>query len=867
VYVGALGHMWGPNKERGVFKTIDGGETWTPSLFINADTGVSDLAMDPFDSNTLYAAAYEVRRDGFAGGDPEKGWGPGSGIYKTTDAGRTWRKLTEGLPPGDLGRIGIDVSVSNPSVLYAVVQTPTTAPRETTDEAGPPPPAPKTMKDGGVFRSDDRGETWHWVNATDNRPFYYSQVRIDPSNENHLFVMGSTDSESDDGGHTFRNQTWNIHVDHHAMWIDPRDPKRILDGNDGGIDVTWDGGRSWEFLNQLALSQMYSVDVDMRKPYFIYGGAQDYCSWGGPSETRKSVGIQVSDWFKVQTGDGFQVRVDPTDYTIVYAESQNGGLVRHDLKSGRNTSIKPRARLGEPAYRFNWETPLLISAHDPKTIYVGANYLFKSVNRGDAWTAISPDLTSEKVATISTFAESPLDAAVLYAGTDDGNVWVTRDGGRNWKNITTKFPGMPGKRWVSRVIASRFNAGTAYLAFDGHRSDDLTTYLFKSTDFGDSWKAMKGDLPPATPVRVIREDVKNPHLLFAGTEAGAYASFDDGTHWMRLMNNLPTVPVADLIVHPRDGDLVAATHGRSFYVMDVSPLQEITPQVLAANAHLFSVKPAIAFDDRVFTTDEFLAQKRFIGSNPAPGATISYYVKSAPGSAALTILDKSGAVVRELKATKEAGINRVLWDLRGKPPVQTPRPGGGEAGGGRGGGGFGGNALGALVDPGEYVARLTVNGEEFTTPVVVDADPLVTTTAEDRAKRRTVVASVLALQGKTEPASVRAESASDQLAALRKSVDAFAPAPAVVKSAAKDAAEQAAKIKTELARVNRSTTQLFGQISGSPFLPTDTQRLELEDLSKEFADQSAALTTLLTTTLPALDKQLNDAGVPRIIVK
>jgi photosystem II stability/assembly factor-like uncharacterized protein len=869
VYVGALGHMWGPNKERGVFKTIDGGETWTPSLFINADTGVSDLAMDPFDSNTLYAAAYEVRRDGFAGGDPEKGWGPGSGIYKTTDAGRTWRKLTEGLPPGDLGRIGIDVSVSNPSVLYAVVQTPTTAPRETTDEAGPPPPAPgpKTMKDGGVFRSDDRGETWHWVNATDNRPFYYSQVRIDPSNENHLFVMGSTDSESDDGGHTFRNQTWNIHVDHHAMWIDPRDPKHILDGNDGGIDVTWDGGRSWEFLNQLALSQMYSVDVDMRKPYFIYGGAQDYCSWGGPSETRKSVGIQVSDWFKVQTGDGFQVRVDPTDYTIVYAESQNGGLVRHDLKSGRNTSIKPRARLGEPAYRFNWETPLLISAHDPKTIYVGANYLFKSVNRGDAWTAISPDLTSEKVATISTFAESPLDAAVLYAGTDDGNVWVTRDGGRNWKNITTKFPGMPGKRWVSRVIASRFNAGTAYLAFDGHRSDDLTTYLFKSTDFGDSWKAMKGDLPPATPVRVIREDVKNPHLLFAGTEAGAYASFDDGTHWMRLMNNLPTVPVADLIVHPRDGDLVAATHGRSFYVMDISPLQEITPQVLAANAHLFSVKPAIAFDDRVFTTDEFLAQKRFIGSNPAPGATISYYVKSVPGSAALTILDKSGAVVRELKATKEAGINRVPWDLRGKPPVQTPRPGGGEAGGGRGGGGFGGNALGALVDPGEYVARLTVNGEEFTTPVVVDADPLVTTTAEDRAKRRTVVASVLALQGKTEPASVRAESASDQLAALRKSVDAFAPAPAVVKSAAKDAAEQAAKIKTELARVNRSTTQLFGQISGSPFLPTDTQRLELEDLSKEFADQSAALTTLITTTLPALDKQLNDAGVPRIIVK
>ncbi|HWF85319.1 MAG TPA: hypothetical protein VG222_10740, partial [Vicinamibacterales bacterium] len=708
-----------------------------------------------------------------------------------------------------------------------------------------------------------RGETWHWVNATNSRPFYYSQVRVDPANENHLFVMGSSDAESDDGGHTFRNQTWNIHVDHHAMWIDPRNPKHILDGNDGGIDVTWDGGRSWEFLNQLALSQMYSVDVDMRKPYFIYGGAQDYCSWGGPSETRKSVGIQVSDWFKVQTGDGFQVRVDPTDYTIVYAESQNGGLVRHDLESGRNTSIKPRARSGQPAYRFNWETPLLISAHDPKTIYVGGNYLFKSTDRGDAWTAISPELTTEKVATISTFAESPLDAAVLYAGTDDGNVWVTRDAGRNWKNITSKFPGMPGKRWVSRVVASRYNTGTAYLAFDGHRSDDLTTYLFKSTDYGDSWKPLKGDLPAATPVRVVREDVKNPHLLFAGTESAAYASFDDGARWIRIMNNLPTVPIADLIVHPRDGDLIAATHGRSFYVMDISPLQELTPQVVASNAHLFSVKPGMAFDYRVFTNDEFLAQKRFVAGNPPPGVTISYYVKSAPGSVTLAVLDKSGTVIRELTPTKEAGINRAQWDLRGKPPVVSGRAGGaGEPGGaGRGGG------QGALVDPGEYIAKLTVNGEELTTPVVVEPDPLVTTTMKERTQRRGVVASALALQGKTAPASERAQSASDQLEALQKSVDGFASAPAAAKTATKDAAAQAVKIKTELARLNRSTTQLFGQISGSPFPPTDTQRLELEDLTKEFADQSTALNTLLAATVPALEKQLNEAGVPRIIVK
>ena len=393
----------------------------------------------------------------------------------------------------------------------------------------------------------------------------------------------------------------------------------------------------------------------------------------------------------------------------------------------------------------------------------------------------------------------------------------------------------------------------------------MTTYLFKSTNFGDSWKPLKGNLPANMPVRVIREDVKNPHLLFVGTEAAAYASVDDGARWIRLMNNLPTVPVADLIVHPRDGDLIAATHGRSFYVMDVSPLQELTPEVLASRAHLFTVKPAVAYDYRVFTNDEFLAQKRFIADNPPPGVTISYYVKSAPAAASLTILDKGGAVVRVLTATKEAGINRVQWDLRGKPPVSTRRAG---AGGGRGGGGgFGGNAQGALVDPGEFVAKLVVDGQELTTPVVVEPDPLVTTTTEDRVQRRGVIASVLALQAKTEPASVKAESASDQLEALEKAVSGFAPAPAAVKAAAKSAAEDGVKIKTELARLNRSTTQLFGQISGSPFLPTETQRQELDDLTKEFAEQSAALSTLLGSTVPALDKQLNDAGVPRVIVK
>jgi len=871
VYVAALGHIWGANKQRGVYKTTDGGLTWTQSLAINDDTGVVDLAMDPGDPNTLYAAAYEVRRDGFAGGDPGKQWGPGSGIYKTSDGGRNWRKLTQGLPKGDLGRIGLAAAPSNPAVVYAVVQTPTTAPAGTGDENAPPaPPAgPRTMRDGGVFRSDDRGETWRWVNSVDNRPFYYSQVRVDPTNENHLFVLGANNSESDDGGTTFRTVTENIHVDHHAMWIDPKNPRHILDGNDGGIYMTWDGGHTWDFQNQMALSQMYSVDVDMRRPYYIYGGSQDYCSWAGPSATRNQVGIKYADWFKVQTGDGFQVRVDPTDYNIIYAESQNGGVVRHDLHSGRNTGIKPTAHSGQPAYRFNWETPLLISAHDPKTIFMGGNLVFKSTDRGDSWKSISPELTTEKAGTITTIAESPLDSAVLYAGTDDGNVWATRDG-KNWRNITASVPGMPGKRWVSRLVASRYDAGTVFLAFDGHRSDDFTTYLFESRDYGATWKSIRADLPPSTPVRVIREDVKNANLLFVGTESAAYVSVDAGAHWVPLMNHLPTTPVADLIVHPRDGDLIAATHGRSFWVMDISPLEELTPAVLASDAHLFTVKPAIAFDYRVFTTDEFLAEKRFIGENPPMGATVSYYLKSGGGDVKLAIVDKTGAVVRDLPATKEKGINRVQWDLRGKSLVQPPGRGGRGGGEGRGaapgaapgGGRAGANA--ALADPGDYIARLTIDGKEFTTPIHVDADPYANVSADEIQARRGVITAVMALQARTEPASTRADSLDTQLDSLSKNVP---DAPAAIKDTIAAALKESGKVKTEMARINRGVTQLFGQVSGSPFLPTGTQREQLEDLQKDFEKQSEALDTLLKTTVPGIDKQLNDANVPRISVK
>ncbi len=865
VYVAAAGHTWGPNKERGLYKTTDGGRTWTNTLFIDENTGFIDVAMDPHDPNTLYAASWERRRDAFAGGDPAICCGKGSGIFKTTDAGRNWRKLTSGLPGGELGRIGLAIAESDPSVVYAVIQTLTTVARE--GPGGPEGggggggnPAQKTMKDGGIFRSEDRGETWRWMNPLNNRPFYYSQLRVDPTNENRLWAVAGSLSLSEDGGKTFTNPQVNIHVDHHALWIDPKNPKHILDGNDGGIYMTYDAGKTWDFMNQIAISQFYSVDVDMRKPYFIYGGVQDYCSWGGPSATRNSIGITASDWYKVQTGDGFQARVDPTDYTIVYAESQNGGLIRHDLKSGRNVSIKPRPKTGEDPYRFDWETPIIISPHDPKTIFVGGNFLFRSPDRGNSWTTISPDLTDgpgeAKLSAITAVAESPMRAGVLYAGTNDGNVHVTRDGGKTWKNITKNFPGMPGKRWVSRVVASRFSEGTAFVAFDGHRNDDYSTYLFRTTDFGDTWTAIKSNLPADQPVRVIREDVKNRNLLFVGTEFSSFTSIDGGAHWVRLASGLPTVPVADLVIHPRDGDLIAGTHGRSIYTTEITPLQQLNETILSSDVHLFTPRAATALMYKVFSDDQFLAEKRFVADNPEYGAGIFYYLKSAAADdVKLTILDKSGATVRELTGSKERGINRIQWDLRAAAPPRLE--------GGGGGGGFGGNTLGPLVDPGTYTARLTVGAKQETTAVVVEADPQVDVSDQDRRTLRNITDNLIRVQTRNTAAVKSVDSLNEQMAAISKTIGSVKITPALKKNV-DDTVKQVSELRDKLRRLNGRITSLYGEVTSSPFPPTVQQTRDLDEITKELDGHVASLNAMIATGIPNLETQLNKENVPRI---
>ena len=839
VYVAVLGHLFGPNKERGVYKTTDGGKTWNNVKFIDENTGFTDLVMDPTDSKTLYAASYQRRRTswGFNGG------GPGSGVWKTTDAGKTWTRMQgAGFPEGILGRIGIDVSRSNPNVLYAQIEvgastgtggeeqtfggagaTPTPTPTPTPSASPTPDP-----KKHGVWRSDDKGKTWRVVASCfnaggcteNNRPMYYSQIRVDPSNAENVFVGGLNFSRSTDGGKTFKSlQPGIAHSDHHAIWIDPKNGKHIMIGNDGGLDVSYDQGDTWEFVNTIPAAQFYAIAVDMRKPYYVYGGLQDNGSWGGPSQTRNPLGITNADWFRTGGGDGFYSQADPNDPFIIYSESQNGAMQRIDMRTGRSVSIRPRAvparrgggggggggggrrggqgaapaaspeaspqqdpqaalaafaaaqgfggggGLGAPTnvvpapspgeqYRFYWNTPIVMSPHNPSILYVGGDRFFKSLNRGDNWTA-SVDLSkhidrnklsimgvkgSDPMASkndgytsfgyVVTIGESPMVPGILWAGTDDGNVQLSRDGGMNWTNVAKNVPVLSKKEGelyhITRIEPSRYDAGTAYLSVDGHRFDDLKPYLYVTRDYGTTWSSIVGNLPPVGNVNVIREDPKNKDLLYAGTEFGLYISLDGGKEWKEFMSGLPRVRIDDILVHPRDNDLIVGTHGRGIYILDdISALQQLGPQkVLEKDAYLFEVRPGVLWYNDIRLSRYTGGSKYFRGPNPQPGTAISYYLKSAPtDDVKITISDYTGKVVRTLTGTKDIGLNRVQWNLRGEP-VPLPAGFGGFGGGGGGGGGFGGLAnLGRPLEAGTYQVKLSVNGKDYTTKVVIENDP------------------------------------------------------------------------------------------------------------------------------------------------
>ncbi|HEY7499468.1 MAG TPA: hypothetical protein VH740_13205 [Vicinamibacterales bacterium] len=841
-YVAAIGHLFGPNPERGIFKTTDGGKTWTNVKFIDNDTGFIDMVMSPIDPNTLHAASYQRRRQpwGFNGG------GPGSGIWRTNDAGKTWTKLSgNGLPTNPIiGRIGLAYSRSKPTIIYAQIEVGASGGTgaQVNDDGslvqpgqgrggggggfgggrGNQPPPPPDPTKSGVWRSDDGGKTWGFRGNNNNRPMYYSNIRVDPSNPEIVYTTGASAYRSLDGAKTF--QTFDqigpngpSHSDHHALWINPRNGKHLVIGNDGGLDVSYDQGETWEELSLSALGQFYAISADMRKPYYVCGGLQDNGSWCGPSAVRTNGGSTNAEWYRIGGGDGFYTANDPSDWTIGYSESQDGNTNRYNLRTGETRSIRPRTALsaalppvgegGPPAgqqqppagqqqgaaqqqaagqqpaggrgaggggggfgggrgggaanvfppppagtnFRFYWSTPFKLSNHDPKTIYLGGERLFKSSTRGDSWSA-SADLTrnigrndrpimgvagnapmaskhdgAASYSNIVTIGESPVTSDVVWVGTNDGNVQVSRDGGATWKNVAENVKGVPQETHVSRVEPSHFDAGTAYATFDGHRTDDHKPYVFVTRDFGQTWTSISSNLPEGN-VNVIREDPRNRNLLYVGTEYAFFISLNGGREWKKLMNGLPTVRIDDILIHPRDNDLIIGTHGRSIWIIDdITALQQLTDPVLTADAHLFSVRTATAWVTDTMKATGFGGDKHFRGQNPQGGTAISYYLKSASsGDVKITISEPSGRVVRELEGPKEAGLHRVQWNL-GPTPPQFQGRGGGDAQGGRGRGRGGRGApfiTQNAVDPGTYVVKLTVGGKELFTTVQVDADDL-----------------------------------------------------------------------------------------------------------------------------------------------
>lgn len=659
VYVAAMGHMYTRNEERGVFKTTDGGKTWTKILYIDAGTGAIDLVMDPSDRNILYAATWERIR---------KPWriteyGKGSGLYKSTDGGATWRRLGNGFPTGEfIGRIGLDVSRSNPSVVYALVdnENDMTDPRAL-QRAQRQTRTLKLIVGAEVYRSNDKGESWRKANTADiadlyhipfNYGFYFGQIRVAPDRENEIFILGAPLFHSIDGGKTFDTVSHPaLYADHHAMWIDPDRPDHIIDGNDGGLNISYDRGRTWQDI-KMPLGQVYSVAVDMDEPFNVYTSLQDGMSWYGSSASIPGV---TEAWKRFPAGERSALAFDFSDYQTLYSTAS---LSRIDRKTMTAVNIEPRNIPGE--LRKNWFPPMIVSPHNPRILYFGAQMLLMSLDRGDRWRAISPDLTSPdpgkqgtvhvQYSTITSISESPLKFGLLYAGTDDGNVHVTRNGGVSWEKITDR---LPAERWVSRIVASQHDEGTVYLAMNGLRNDDFRAYVFKSTDYGKTWASIAGNLP-GNPVNVLREDPQTKSVLYVATDIGVYVSVDHGQTWSSLSSQLPTTAVNDLVVHPRDHHLVIGTHGRSIYVMDLNPVQEWSQIQPQETLHLFSINPVI------------LAAE----AGARPEAPLYFYIRDAR-PVRVEILRESGETVRVLDVPGEAGLNAVYWDLR---PANSGRP-------------------------------------------------------------------------------------------------------------------------------------------------------------------------------------------------
>ena len=922
-YVAALGHAWGANEDRGVFKTTDGGKTWIKVLYIDQDTGCSDIDIDTENPRILYAGMYTFRR---------KPWrfdsgGKQTALYRSKDAGATWHKLTKGLPRTDMDRIGVAISQSNPETVYMITETRT---------------------EGNLFRSDDRGESWRMVHSDPNinfRPFYYSDIRVDPNNSERVFSLSGGLSVSRDGGKAFSRIANGVHGDHQALWIDPKNSNRILSGSDGGYQVSYDGGRTFEIINNVVLSQYYHIAYDMRKPYYVYGGLQDNGNWVGPSATLFREGIRKDDWYTVSGGDGFFVVPEIDSPNIVYSDSQGGNISVTDTDSGNTRSIHPYPKevgssgnaIADYKYRFNWNPPIVASPHNPRLIYYGGNVLFKTTDRGHTWEVISPDLTTndknkqqssggpvvtdntaaEFHCTILTIAESPVKPGVIWVGTDDGNIQLTKDGGRTWTNVVGNIKGLPANSWVPSIDASNFDAGTAYVAVDRHRDNDFGPYAFKTTDYGQTWTAIMSDLPAKGYVHVVREDPKNRNLLYLGTELGIFASWNGGGKWVSIRNNLPPVAIRDLRVHPRENDLIIGTHGRGIWILDnITSIQELA-QAMASDVHMFDIRPATRY--QIWGKDANLGQKTFSADNPPFGAFIDYYLKvDVEGAITVTVTDKSGQTIRTIRSNaNKAGVNRVVWDLRydaqarsrdrlasqfagrraagrsggrddGPPSAETEQ-GGDESESsaqvqraGRGGR-FGGGS--PQVVPGEYIITLRAGGKQLTKTVRVELDPRIKISEAELEAQLKSSLELRDLSDKLNEVVSRIDDLKRQLAALAGTMRRGGDAP---ESADGDGEEGAArrnrgqggmseirsaideldKLRSTLVRegqfnyrfapkLREEVRSLMGAIIRPIAAPTEPQLFRLSEVKAETEKAVADLNAIIANRIRKINEQLS----------
>ncbi len=917
VYVGAMGHFSGPNEERGVFRSRDGGASWEKVLYVDDRHGVSDMDMDPSNPLILYAAFWHFDRKPWAHttGSQE------GGVWKSVDGGDSWTKLEEGLPEGVVGRIAVKVAPSDPEVVYVMTES---------DE-------------GTLYRSADRGETFERVSQDVrivSRGLYYTDLRIDPANADRVYAVSSRLFLSVDGGKGWQRISRSTHVDYHALWIDPENPRRMWQGQDGGVAVSYDRGKSWEPIRNLPIGQFYQLFYDHRQPfYYLGGGLQDNGTWYGPSRTREPAGILEDDWRMMSFGDAYFVVPHPTQVDLFLSESQAGGIVRTDMTTRQQIDVSPQPRrndggpAGDLEYRFNWDAPIVASPHDANIVYFAGNVVFKTTDFGDTWQRISPDLTTddedkqgpaggpawhenttaEYHCTIISLAESPVEAGVLWAGTDDGNVQVSRNAGESWHNVTGNLRGLAEFSPVSHLEPSATAAGTAYATFDRHLFDDLRSHLYRTDDFGESWRRLSTvGLPDTAWAWVLREDPKNHDLLWLGTELGLYASYDRGQSWSRHhLGNLPTVAVHDVLIHDRLNDLIVGTHGRAIWVFDdATPLQQWSDQIAAAPFHLFAARPALRFPARF--TRYGLGDKRHRAPNPPPGAILTYYLKeeiekpkkgkpddngdksdnghtgkpmeeasAENGSSAeesplkIEILDASGAVIRTLDAKKlptKAGLNRTAWDLSMDPPEarRPPDPAVVE---------FRGGPRGPRVLPGTYTARMTLDEESQEVPIEVEVDPTVgVTTAAlqaqfDAALRLHAMRSALnrGLKGLDQ---LKAQLEERRETAKRMEIELSPEAEAKWKeydAAAKELTESLSRTEgtpfwSQGPRLSERLDSLFGSVDDQFAAPTQAQQDLLEELSAEFDEALDRINRHFETEVTQLNAVLEAAGVPAVAV-